>query len=147
MVSWLGEAYEKMNEAVGIQNFYMINGGGKLLVRPFKSQEFWKFIGYILLEITYGKKWHKLLIDIPKSSCRIASPKIRRDVCGNTDLYKVCCAHYCRFYIYACHWIILSYTNFFISWMFLWVLTFLYLLQVWGISLTRFNEFRTFWPC
>ena len=31
--------------------------------------------------------------------------------------------------------------------MFLFIINYLYLLQVCGISLTRFNEFRTFWPC
>ena len=31
--------------------------------------------------------------------------------------------------------------------MFLWVLTSIYPLQVFGIYLTRFKEFRTFWPC
>ena len=40
---------EKMNEAVFIKNRYTVNGGGKRLVRPFKSQEFWKCIGCILL--------------------------------------------------------------------------------------------------
>ena len=67
--------------------------------------------------------------------------KLQRDVCGNTDLYKVCCELYRHFYIYDCHWIILSYKTSFISWMFLWVLTSLYPSQVCGISLTRFKEF------
>ena len=66
---------------------------------------------------------------------------------GNTDLYKVCCNHYCHFYIYACHWIILSYTTLFIYWMFLCLLTSLSPLQVCDIYLTRFKEFSTFFPC
>ena len=102
-----------MNEAVGIKSRYTMNGGGKWLVRPFKRQEFWKFIGCILSAVTYGKKVHKLFSDIPKASCSMAPPKLRRDVCGNTDLYKVCCYHYRHSYIYACHLIILSYTIFF----------------------------------
>ena len=73
-------------------------------------------------------------------------PKIQRDVRGNTDLYKLCCAHYHHFNIYACRGIILSYTTSFISLMFLWVITSLDPLQVFGIYLTRFNKFRKFWP-
>ena len=42
---------------------------------------------------------------------------------------------------------VLSYTTLFISWMFLWVLTSPYTLHVCSISLTRFKEFSTFWPC
>ena len=93
----------KMNEAVGMKNHVTVDGGGGRLVRPFKRQEFWKCIGYIISVVTYGKKRHNILSEIPKASCRMAPPKIRRDVFGNTDLCKVCCAHYRHFYIYACH--------------------------------------------
>ena len=93
----------KMNEAVGIKNCCTMNGGGKRLVCPFKSQEFWRCIGCIILAVTYGKKGHKLWSDIPKASYRMAPPKIQRDAFGNTNLYKVCCARYRHSYIYACH--------------------------------------------
>ena len=93
----------KMNEAVVINNRNTMNGGGKRLVRPFKSQEFWKCIGCILSAVTYGNKGQNIWSEIPKASFRMAPPKIRRDVFGNTDLCKVCCAHYRHFYIYACH--------------------------------------------
>ena len=53
---------EKMNEAVGMNNCVTINGGGRRLVRTFKSQELWKCIGCIISEVTYGKKGHKLWI-------------------------------------------------------------------------------------
>ena len=76
----------------------------------------------------------------------MSPPKIRRDVCGNTDLYKLCCALYYTFYIYDFHWIILSYTTSFIYWIFIWVITYLYPLQVCGRSLVRFKKFRMFWP-
>ena len=33
----------KMNEAVGMKNRFTMDGGGKWLVRPFKSQELWKW--------------------------------------------------------------------------------------------------------
>ena len=64
-----------------------------------------------------------------------------------TPIYiKVCFDHYRPFYRYACHWIVLYYTTAFISWMFIWVLTYIYPLQVCGILLTRFKEFSTFCP-
>ena len=47
-------------EAVGMNNRVTMNGGVKLLGRPFKTQEFCKFIGCIILAVTYGKKDHKL---------------------------------------------------------------------------------------
>ena len=51
---------EKMNEAVGMKNRINMGGGGKLIIRPFRSQEFWKCIGCVLLEVTYGKKVHNI---------------------------------------------------------------------------------------
>ena len=76
----------------------------------------------------------------------MSTTKLPRDVHGNTSLYKLFCAHYRIFNIYACHWIILSYTTSFISSISLWVNTSFYPLQVCGIFLTRFNEFRIFCP-
>ena len=92
-----------MNEAVAIKNHYTMNGGGKRLVRPFKKEEFWKCIGCIVSEFTFGNKGHMIWSDILKPSCRMAPPKLQRYVRENTNLYKVCCAQYCHFYIYACH--------------------------------------------
>ena len=112
-----------------------------------RRQEFWKFICCVLSSVTYGKKGHKLWSEIPKSFGRKATTKILRDVRGNTNLNTVYCDHYRHFYIYDCHWIILSYTNSFIYWMFLLVCTSLYPLQFCNVSLTRFKDFRTFWPC
>ena len=37
----------KMNEAVFMKNRFTSNGVGKRLVRPFKRQKFWKYIGCI----------------------------------------------------------------------------------------------------
>ena len=45
----------KMNEAVGMKNLFTSNGGGKLSVHPFKSQEFCKCIGCIISAVTYRK--------------------------------------------------------------------------------------------
>ena len=79
---------EKMNEAVGMKNRFTMDGGGKRLVCPFRRQEFWKCIGYILFSVTCGKKLHKLRSEIPKYFGNKAPTKPRRYVLGNTDLYK-----------------------------------------------------------
>ena len=90
-----------MNEVVGLKNRFTVDVGGKLIFRPFIRKEFCKCICCILLEVTCGKKGHKLWGEIPTSFGRTASTNLRRDVCGNTDLYKVCCDHDRHFYIYA----------------------------------------------
>ena len=141
---WLGEADGKINEAVGMNNFFTVGGGGKRIFRPFISQQFWKIIGFLLSAVTYGKKVQNLWSELPKHYGDIAPTKLRRDVCGNTDLYKVCCDIYHNFFIYNCHLIILSYTTFFIYLIYLWLITSIYPLQVCGISLTGFKEFSFF---
>ena len=93
----------KVIEAVGMKNHLVMSGGGKLIVRPFRRQEFCKCIGCVLLEVNYGKKGHNIWSEIPESFGNKASTKLRRDVRGNTDLYKVCCDLYQTFYIYAFH--------------------------------------------
>ena len=69
-----------------------------------------------------------------------------RDFRGNIYLHKVCFYIYSPCHCYACRWIFLSYTTLFISWTLVWVLTSLYPLQVFGISLTSFKGFKTSWP-
>ena len=93
----------KMKEAVGTKNHVTVGGGGKRIVRPFRRQQFCKCIGYVLSEVTYGNKGHKLWSELTKHSGKMATTKLQRDVCGNTYLYKVCCDIYCTFYIYVCH--------------------------------------------
>ena len=93
----------KMNEAVGMKNRFTVGGGGKQVVHRFNRQEFWICIGCILSAVNYGKKGHNIWIAIPKASCGMAPTKLRIYVCVKTDLYRVCCAHYCNFYIYAFH--------------------------------------------
>ena len=41
-----------MNEVVVVRNHFTVNGAGKRSVRLFKRQEFWKYIGCILLAVT-----------------------------------------------------------------------------------------------
>ena len=92
---------KKMNEAVCMKNRVTLNGGGKRQVKKFTRQEFWKFIGRILLAVNYGKKGHKLWSESPKGFGKYDNLTLQRDVRGTTDLYKVCCAHYRHLYIYA----------------------------------------------
>ena len=92
-----------MNEVVCMKNRVTLNGGGKRQVKKFKMQEFWKLIGCISSAVTYWKKGRKLWIEIPKGFGKYENLTIRIDVRGTTNLYKVCCAHYCHLYIYACH--------------------------------------------
>ena len=54
-----------MNEAVGMKNWLDMSGGKKHMVRTFRRQEFWKCIGCIILEVTYGKKGYTLWIETP----------------------------------------------------------------------------------
>ena len=58
-----------MNEVVGMKNRLTISEGGKWIVFPFRSQEFWKYIGCVLLEVTcggkdtiYGVKYQNILV-------------------------------------------------------------------------------------
>ena len=92
-----------MNDAVGMKNCLTMGGGGKRMVRPFRRKQFYKCIGCVLLEFTYEKKVHKHWSEITKYFGNKELTKLRRDVFGNTNLYKVCCDIYSTFYIYACH--------------------------------------------
>ena len=136
-----------MNEAVCMNNRVTMNGVGKRLVRPFKRQEFWKCVGYIIQAVTYGKKGHKVWSEVPKSFGKYENPKLRRYFRGNTDLYKLCCAHYRHFTsMLAIELFYFTQLCSFHGCLFEYLPLFLHL-QVCGISLTRFKEFRKFWPC
>ena len=75
-----------MSETVGMKNRLMISRGKKCLVHPFIRQEFWKCIGCILSEVTYGWKRHNRWSETPKTFCNKIPTKLQRDVSGNTDL-------------------------------------------------------------
>ena len=79
------------------------NGKGKQQVQKFKRQELYKCIGCLLSAVTYGKKGRKLWSELPKGFGKYDNLTLRRDVCGTTNLYKLCCDHYLRLYIYACN--------------------------------------------
>ena len=93
----------KMNITVIDKNYLGIYGGNKQLVRPFRRQEFWKFIGFFLSEVTHGNKgrniwvWDQIIVG------KQALNKLHRDVPGNTDLMKVSCDIYSPHYCNACH--------------------------------------------
>ena len=80
---------EKIKEAVCMKNHLAKNWGGTRLVRPFKRQEIWKCIVFILSAVTYVRTGHKLWIKVPKCFGRYENPKLRRDVCGNAVIYMV----------------------------------------------------------
>ena len=101
-VDWV-KHMEKMNEAVGMKIGLMMSSGNKWLVRPFRRQDFWKFIGCVLLVVTYGKKGEKLWSEIPNTSVNKAPTKLQRDVCDTTNLNKVCCDIYRPYYFHSCH--------------------------------------------
>ena len=83
---------EKMNKVVTMKNRVTVNGGWKRQVKNFTRQEFWKYIGCILLAVTYGKKGRNLWSEVSKGAGKHENQTLRRDVRGTTDLQKVCCA-------------------------------------------------------
>ena len=86
-----------MDEVFGMNNRFTMDGVGKRIVCPFKRQESRNCIGCIISAVTYGKKGHKLWSELPKDSCIMAPTKLRRDVCGSTNLHKVFWYHYRHF--------------------------------------------------
>ena len=44
---------EEINLAVGTKNRLTISGGKKRLVCPFRRQDLWRYIGYIILSVSY----------------------------------------------------------------------------------------------
>ena len=120
-----------VNEALPDQNQLQKEVGNTWLVRRLSKNEFWICIGWIILEVTYGKKWYRLLgwtyiYDHGKATC-----KIKRDICGKTYLLKVSCLLYhlnhCSFF----HLTILSYIDLSIYYMFLWVINSVYFKGLW----------------
>ena len=71
-----------------MKNSLMVAGGGGWIVCPFVNQEFWKCIGCVILAVTYGDKVHDIWSEIPKPFGNKLPNKQRRDVHGNTGLYK-----------------------------------------------------------
>ena len=78
-----------MNEVVCMKNRVTLNWGGKRQVKNFTRQEFWKYIGCILLASTYGKKGCKLWSEVSKDVGKHENQILRRYVRGTTDLQKV----------------------------------------------------------
>ena len=72
-----------------MKNRVLLDGGEKRIVCPFRRKEFWECIGCLLSAVTYGRKGQKIWSELPKYYGKMTPTKLRRDVCGNTDLYKV----------------------------------------------------------
>ena len=85
---------EKINEAVGMNDLLTMAGGKKRLVRHFRRQDLWKFSSCVLPTVTYEKKGQHIWSEISKPFGNKAPAKFQIDLCGNTDLYQVCCDLY-----------------------------------------------------
>ena len=94
---------EKIIEAVGEKNLLDKSGGKKRLVHHFTRQKLWKFIGCILLSVTYGIKVKQLWVTTETSLNKKEQNTPHRDVCGKTYLLKVHCDLYNPHYCYAHH--------------------------------------------
>ena len=65
-----------MNGAVSMKNLVTVGDGGKWIVCPFRSQEFWKCIGCVLSVVKYRNKGNKLWIKLPKYYVKMAPTKL-----------------------------------------------------------------------
>ena len=101
----------KMNEVVDEHNRLDKCGGKRWLVWHFSNKEFWKYIGCIVLAVTYGKKGHIIWGETHTSDANKAWSPIDINVLGTTGLLKVCCDLYRYHYSSLCHWNILSYNT------------------------------------
>ena len=147
MTRWLGEAYGKINEAVDMNNSLTMGAGGRQIVCPFRRQEFWKFIGCVLLEVNYGNKGHKLWSELPKYFVNKAPTKLWGDICENNYLYKGMLWSLSSF-LYLCLTLKYFILHNFVHLLGISLVNYLSLsLTFFGISLTSFKDFSMFWPC
>ena len=124
---WVNQM-SKMNQAVGEKNYLDKLVGGKCPVHHCTMSKFWKFIGCILLSVTFGVKehhiWRKIDACVSKKIWDTLWTPLHRDFHGKTDILNVRCYLYHPRWFYAFHWTILSNTKSFIYWILLWVLIF-----------------------
>ena len=83
-----------MNETVGMKNCLDMSGVKKRLVVPFISQELCKYIGWILSEVAYIKKGHKIWSETPKYFGDKPQTKLQNYFCGHTYVNMLCCDIY-----------------------------------------------------
>ena len=88
------------------------------------KKEFWKCIGFIILEVVYSNKWCRIWVKTHESNHGKVKGQIQRGVNRKKIKLKVSCYLYYFNYCYFRHWTMLYYTNLFIYCMFLWVLTY-----------------------
>ena len=84
----------KMNEEIDERNQHQEATGKRRLTRKISNNEFWKFIGCILLEFNYGEKGYMIWVSTTIKDSGKAEGKIDRDVCGKTYLLRVSCTLY-----------------------------------------------------
>ena len=137
---------EKINEKFGGNNHLDKYGGNKRLVRHFIRNELWKFIEWILLAVIYEIKGNHIWGTTESSVSKKGWTKIHRNVCGKTDILRLCCYIYCPHYCYNLHWTILSRTtSFFIGCHF--ENLSISPLQFFGVYLKSFKNFMALCPC
>ena len=90
-----------MNLVVGDKNCPDNSGGKKRFVYPFRGNNFWKCIWYILSAVTYGKKGHKIWGKTKIYVSKKAHTKLHRDVSEKTDLLREIFYLYCPHYYYS----------------------------------------------
>ena len=125
------EHLSKMNEEVGEKNQHQKLVGKRWLVQKHSNNEFWKFIGWILPAVTYGKKVYRLCVSSTRKDLGKAASQIDRDVCGKAYLLKRSFSLYNFHYSYPYHGTILYYTTSFIILMLFWLLTSLLFTYLW----------------
>ena len=75
----------KIDEDVSEINQYH-KSAGKIQLVHFSNNEFWKIIGCIILEVTYGKKGYGLWYITTRKYLGKAEGQSYKYACGNTDL-------------------------------------------------------------
>ena len=105
----------------------------KQVVQRFSKKYFWKCIGWIISEMTYGKKWYRILGETREHENGKVKCKIQRYICGKIYLQKVINHLYHFNLCLFCQQNMLSYTNLSIYWLFLWAPNFIYLIHFWHL--------------
>ena len=78
---------KNMNKSFGMKNCLDISGRKKQLCCTFISQCLWKYVGCVLLAVTYGKKGKNIWRKTKKYFGKKERTKLHRYVRGNTYLF------------------------------------------------------------
>ena len=84
-----------INELDSDRNKYELKEGNKWMVWRFSKKDFWKCIGYIILEVTNGKKVCRLWRKPHKYNYGQVKGKLKREIIWKKYLLKLSCHPYC----------------------------------------------------